>query len=113
MAKKHSLGGMLFFGAVSAVMGGIVAYRHREELDKIVKDMAEKLDAAEDEDGFFTVDLSGSSRIGEDAEVNKPEAEASTPTAGSDGEPDSDFVDLHSDSTSEHTAASQRPKTDE
>lgn len=113
MAKKHSLGGILFFGAVSAVAGGVVAYRHREDITKIMKDMVEKLDASEDEDGFFTVDLSGSSRIGEDA-GDQQSKEASDPSAANcGGEPDSDFADLHDESQFDHAADAQRSETNE
>lgn len=56
MAKKYSLGGMLFFGAVTAALGGIAAYRHRKSIEDTIQDIADQLEAQE-EDGFFSVDL--------------------------------------------------------
>ncbi|MCI8828154.1 MAG: hypothetical protein HFE98_04800 [Ruminiclostridium sp.] len=56
MAKKHGLGGMLFFGAVTAALGGIAAYRHRKEIEETLQSIADQLEGQE-EDGFFSVEL--------------------------------------------------------
>lgn len=80
MAKKYGLGGMLAFGAVTAALGGIAAYKHRKEIEKAVQDIADQLDAAE-EDGFFSVDLDD-------------EPIVHTVPSQEEGEPDSDFADL-------------------
>jgi hypothetical protein len=57
MAKKYSLGRVLFVGAVSAALGGVAAYRRRKEIEKTVKDISDRLENLEEE-GFFDVDLS-------------------------------------------------------
>lgn len=107
MAKKHGIGAILFFSAVSAVAGGVLAYRHREEIDNIVKDMAETLDATEEE-GFFTVDLGSH---GKDS-APKAENSAEDRPASDDGEPDSDFVDLHENESQETAEASSAEEDD-
>lgn len=56
MAKKHGLGGMLFFGAITAALGGIAAYRHRKEIEETLQSIADQLEGQE-EDGFFSVEL--------------------------------------------------------
>ena len=108
MAKKHGIGAILFFSAVSAVAGGVLAYRHREEIDNIVKDMAETLDATEEE-GFFTVDLKGDHSDDSASEAEKP---SEKPSAPEDGEPDSDFVDLHEEESETHPEAPSAEEDD-
>ena len=56
MSKKYGLGGMLLFGAVTAALGGIAAYRHRRNIEETLQDIADQLEAQE-EDGFFSVDM--------------------------------------------------------
>lgn len=84
MAKKYGLGGMLVFGAVTAALGGFAAYKHRKNIEKAVQEIADQLDAVE-EDGFFSVDL-------DDAPIVH-----TVPSEEEEGEPDSDFVDLSPD----------------
>lgn len=54
--KKYSFGGMLFFGAAAAALAGVAAYRHHNEIKKVVEDIAEELDAR-DVDGVYEADL--------------------------------------------------------
>lgn len=56
MGKKYSFGSMLFFGAATAALAGVAAYRHHNEIKKVVEDIAEELDAC-DVDGIFEADL--------------------------------------------------------
>lgn len=56
MAKKFNLGTMLAVGTVTAALGGVAAYINRKAIEKTVNDIAEKLDAQE-EDGIYTVDM--------------------------------------------------------
>lgn len=56
MAKKFNLGTMLAVGTVTAALGGVAAYINRKTIEKTVNDIAEKLDARE-EDGIYTVDM--------------------------------------------------------
>lgn len=57
MAKKFGFGTVLAVGAVAAAVGGgVAAYLNRESIKKTVQDIADKL-GAQEEDGFFSVDL--------------------------------------------------------
>ena len=53
MAKKHSLGGMLVFGAITGALGGIAAYKHRKAIERTLQDIADQMDAWEDDGDFF------------------------------------------------------------
>lgn len=65
MAKKYSFGSLLFFGAATAALAGVAAYKHHAELEKVVHDIAEELDAVQ-EDGFYEADLTAD---GEDDKI--------------------------------------------
>lgn len=80
MAKKHGLGGMLFFGAVTAALGGIAAYRHRKEIEETIQSIADQLEGQE-EDGFFSVEL-------EDLEEEPIVHYTSAPEETADSEPE-------------------------
>lgn len=57
MAKKFGFGTVLAVGAVAAAVGGgVAAYLNRESIKKTVQGIADKL-GAQEEDGFFSVDL--------------------------------------------------------
>lgn len=79
MAKKYTIGGMLIFGAATAVIGGIAAYRHRKKIEEAVQEIADQLE----ENDLFTVEPS------DHTVVHMPETQESE-----EGEPDDDFVDL-------------------
>ena len=53
MAKKHSLGRMLVFGAITGALGGIAAYKHRKAIERTLQDIADQMDAWEDDSDFF------------------------------------------------------------
>ena len=53
MGKKHSLGRMLVFGAITGALGGIAAYKHRKAIERTLQDIADQMDAWEDESDFF------------------------------------------------------------
>lgn len=53
MAKKHSLGRMLVFGAITGALGGIAAYKHRKAIERMLQDIADQMDAWEDDGDFF------------------------------------------------------------
>ena len=53
MAKKHSLGRMLVFGAITGALGGIAAYKHRKAIERTLQDIADQMDAWEDDGDFF------------------------------------------------------------
>ena len=42
MAKKHSLGRMLVFGAITGALGGIAAYKHRKAIERTLQDIADQ-----------------------------------------------------------------------
>ena len=81
MARKYSFGKMLAFGALTAVAGGVAAYKHRREIETVVQDITEQLDAKLDTNSVFA---------GTDSVVYSSRSE--------DGEPDSDFVEFHKES---------------
>ena len=56
MARKNSFGKMLAVSMAAAVAGGVAAYLRRREIEGMVRDIADALDAKE-EDGFFSADL--------------------------------------------------------
>lgn len=83
MAKRFGYGGMLVFGAAAAVLGGIAAYRHRREIEETIQDIADQLEAQE-EDGFFSVDMEDlgegpivhrTDEVSEDDVISDPAAE--------------------------------------
>lgn len=80
MAKKYGFGGMLFFGAVTAALGGIAAYKHRKEIEEALKEISDQLEAREDV-MFFSGDMDNIVHT-----VPTTEQE--------EGEPEIDFVDL-------------------
>ena len=55
MARKNGFGKMLFVGAVAAAVGGVAAYLRRQQIEGVVQDIADALDARE-EDGFCSGD---------------------------------------------------------
>ncbi len=82
---------MLAIGVAAAAVGGVAAYLRRKEIEGVVQDIADALDARE-EDGFFSVDL------GEEPVFHKvpmdPETapEAETPDQPAEAE-ECDFAD--------------------
>ena len=73
------------------VIGGIAVYRHRAEIEKVVKDISAQLDARE-EDGFFTADLGGDDVIHTVEHADAP-AEEQTPEGEPPAADSEDFVD--------------------
>ena len=53
MAKKRKWGPVLAFGAVTAILGGLAAYKHRKEIERTLQEIAdtpvEQPDAPQDE----------------------------------------------------------------
>lgn len=85
MGKKYSMGGMLMFGAATAVIGGIAAYRHRKKIEEAVQEIADQLE----ENDIFTVEPEENTVV-HTTEAPEPEEDL----ASEDGEPDDDFIDL-------------------
>ncbi len=56
MARNNNFKTMLVLGAAAAIAGGVAVYLRRREIEEVVHDIADSLDARE-EDGFFSVDL--------------------------------------------------------
>ena len=85
--KKYSFGSLLVFGAATAALAGVAAYKHHNELKKVVEDIAEELDAR-DVDGVFEADLLED--LGEDDKIVHivPNAKADEPEGDEE-----DFVD--------------------
>ncbi len=96
MAKKNGFGKALMIGVAAAVAGGVAAYLRRREIEGVVQDIADALDARE-EDGFFSVDL------GEEPVFHKVPADGEETPADPEAAPaeeeeapaaeESDFVD--------------------
>ena len=47
MAKKRKWGRVLAFGAITAALGGIAAYKHRKEIERTLQEIADQMDAWE------------------------------------------------------------------
>ena len=71
MAKRFGFGGLFVFGAVTAALGGIAAYRHRKEIEETIQDIADQLEVPE-EDGFFSIDMED---LGEEPIVHRTDAD--------------------------------------
>lgn len=92
MAKRNQGFGSAFaLSLASAVIGGIAVYRHRAEIEKVVKDISAQLDARE-EDGFFTADFGGDDVIHTVEHTDAP-AEEQTPEGEPPAADSEDFVD--------------------
>ena len=59
MARRNDFGKALLIGVAAAVAGGVLAYLRRRELEGMVQDIADAVDARKEEDGFFSADLEG------------------------------------------------------
>ena len=88
MARKNdNFKTMLILGTAAAIAGGVAAYLRRREIEEVVHDIADSLDARE-EDGFFSVDL------GEEPIFHKiPTEEEPAPEEAPAEAEESDFVD--------------------
>ena len=78
MAKQNSFGRMLAIGMAAAVIGGIAAYLRRKEIEGVVQDISDALDARDD-DGDFSVNLADEPifhKVPNNAEVPAEEAPA-------------------------------------
>ena len=53
MAKKRKWGRVLAFGAITAALGGIAAYKHRKEIERTLQEIADQMDAWEESSEFF------------------------------------------------------------
>ena len=53
MAKNRKWGPVLAFGAVTAVLGGIAAYKHRKEIERTLQEIADQMDAWDSSEDFF------------------------------------------------------------
>ena len=51
MAKKRKWGRVLAFGAITAALGGIAAYKHRKEIERTLQEIADQMDAWEESSG--------------------------------------------------------------
>ena len=102
MAKKFGFGALLAFGTVAAVLGGAAAYLNHKSIEKTVQDIADQLDAREEE-GFFSVDL-------EDEEPVIHVVEREEESQGDAGD-ESDFVDA--DGQAEDAPVQEEPETPE
>lgn len=87
MARKNGFGKALMIGMAAAVAGGVVSYLRRKEIEDVVQDIADALDAREEE-GFFSVDL------GDEPVFHKvPSDEDAEAPAQADEPQESDFAD--------------------
>ena len=96
MAKRYSFGKLMAFGTLTAVIGGIAAYKHHKELETIVQDITEQLDAKLDTNSVFA---------GTDQIVHTTRSE--------NGEPDSDFVEFHQEAEKARKAEEAKKETAE
>ncbi|HIY33269.1 hypothetical protein [Evtepia sp.] len=109
MAKNRKWGPVLAFGAVTAVLGGIAAYKHRKEIERTLQEIADQMDAWDSSEDFFH---------DEDAVVHtvthaeKDEAAAQEDQAAAEGEAaeESDFVDAPGDAEPAQEAQEEKPE---
>ena len=87
MARKNGFGKMLVIGAAAAIAGGVAAYLRRKEIEEAVQEIADAIDARE-EDGFFSADL-GDEPVFHKIPAEGEEAPAEEPPAAEE----SDFVE--------------------
>ncbi len=92
MAKKNGFGKMLLVGAVAAAVGGVASYLRRREIEGVVQDIADALDARE-EDGFFSVDLAEEPVFHKVPMDGQGPQEAAQPEEAAAEPEESDFVD--------------------
>ena len=94
MAKKRKWGRVLAFGAITAALGGIAAYKHRKEI-------ADQMDAWEESSEFFT---------DQDTVVHtvNPAPEGVEEAPAAENEPaESDFVDAAPAETEEKPSTAE------
>lgn len=91
MAKKRNWGGALAFGVVTAALGGILAYKHRKDIERTLQEIENQMDAWEAAGDFFQEEDTIVHTV--DPVPQAPEEEEQEPAQES-GEPtESDFVD--------------------
>ena len=102
MAKNKGFGKLLALSVAAAAIGGVAAYLKRREIENVVQDIADAMDARE-EDGFFSVDLED-----EDAPIfHKVPMDGEEPPAEETDEPqESDSAD------SEEAPAEEAPQAE-
>ena len=101
MAKNDNFKTMLVLGAAAAIAGGVAAYLRRKEIEEVVHDIADALDAR-DEDGFFSVDLDEEPvfhKVADEAEEIVEEAAAQVE--------ESDFADEEAPTAEDDTSAEE------
>ena len=114
MARNNGFGKALLIGAAAAIAGGVAAYLRRKEIEGVVQDIADALDARE-EDGFFSVDLGDEPVFhkvpmeGESAPDGASAPEGEEPSEETSDEPqESDFADSEA-APAEETPAEEAP----
>ena len=98
MAKKRKWGRVLAFGAITAALGGIAAYKHRKEIERTLQEIADQMDAWEE------------SSEDQDTVVHtvNPAPEGGEEAPAAENEPaESDFVDAAPAETEEKSSAAE------
>lgn len=101
MAKKRKWGQVLAFGAITAALGGIAAYKHRKEIERTLQEIADQMDAWEESSEFFT---------DQDTVVHtvNPAPEGVEEAPAAENEPaESDFVDAAPAETEEKPSTAE------
>lgn len=101
MAKKRKWGRVLAFGAITAALGGIAAYKHRKEIERTLQEIADQMDAWEESSEFFT---------DQDTVVHtvNPALEGVEEAPAAENEPaESDFVDAAPAETEEKPSTAE------
>ena len=95
MAKKRKWGRVLAFGAITAALGGIAAYKHRKEIERTLQEIADQMDAWEESSEFFT---------DQDTVVHTVNP---APEGGEEAPAESDFVDAAPAETEEKPSTAE------
>ena len=101
ITKKRKWGRVLAFGAITAALGGIAAYKHRKEIERTLQEIADQMDAWEESSEFFT---------DQDTVVHtvNPAPEGVEEAPAAENEPaESDFVDAAPAETEEKPSTAE------
>lgn len=116
MAKNRKWGPVLAFGAVTAVLGGIAAYKHRKEIERTLQEIADQMDAWDSSEDFFhdedAVVHTVTHAEKDEAAAQEDQAAAQEDQAAAEGEAaeESDFVDAPGDAEPAQEAQEEKPE---
>ena len=91
MAKKRNWSGALVFGVVTAALGGVLAYKHRKDIERTLQEIENQMDDWEATSDFFDEEETIVHTV--DPAPTAPRAEEPIPTEENEEPTESDFAD--------------------